>query len=876
MSNPVRPPQGKPPDHRGAGGNSSRGGNQRRVVRGSLLARFLLHPVGKIFMILVVLGIVGGAGAFIHYYTKYAKLIDDKLKGGPFTATSRIYAAPSSVDVGDVSSPEGIATALRHAGYNENKRNTMGYYAIEANSIDVFPGADSYFDQEPAAIRFSRGRIDRIESLRDNTERPRYELEPQLVTNLHDRNREKQRLLRYEDIPPIVKDAILSAEDKRFFTDPFFDPIRMVGAAWVDLREGRNAQGAGTLTMQLARYMFLDFSKTVKRKAAELMIAMQLEQKLTKEQIFEMYCNQVDLGRRGSFMIRGFGEAAQSYFGKDIKSLNVQEAATLAGMLKSASYYNPLRFPKRTKERRDTVLALMRENKFIDDRTYALAIEAPMQVVVGQAESSDAPYFVDLVNDDLEKRFPGTDFQQQSARIYTTLDLDLQRFANEAVSVGMKEVDAIARRQKRFKNVPFVEPQCALIALDPHTGEIKALVGGRNYGVSQLNHVNAERPTGSIFKPFVYATALNTAIEPGATVLTQSSIVRDEPTTFYVEGQEPYEPKNFEKKFEGDMTYRYALAHSINVAAIKVAELVGYDKVVDFAHSAGINESVLATPSMAIGSYVATPLEMAGAYTVFANSGEHVQPMFLSLVKEPGGKVMLDQKPEKKAVLDPRVNAVLVDMLQEVMRSGTAAGVRGRGFNAIAAGKTGTSHDGWFAGFTSDLLCIVWIGFDDYSQLDIEGAHSALPVWTEFMKRAITLKPYSNPRPFEAPDGVVTVSIDSLSGMRSTPSCPQKSVQEQVFVAGSEPVAYCTLHGGKGTVTTVSAWDTTSPSTDSAALTQTYVQGLPPRRNVASAAQPSSRKAATAVAAAQAPNNPTPPQAPKKKGLFERFKDVFR
>jgi penicillin-binding protein 1B len=628
--------------------------------------------------------------------------------------------------------------------------------------------------------------------------------------------------------------------------------------------------------MQLARDMFLTPARNWRRKLAEAMITLQLEQKLTKEQIFEMYCNQVDLGRRGSFMIRGFGEAAQSYFGKDIKSLNVQEAATLAGMLKSASYYNPLRFPKRTKERRDTVLALMRENKFIDDRTYALAIEAPMQVVVGQAESSDAPYFVDLVNDDLEKRFPGTDFQQQSARIYTTLDLDLQRFANEAVSVGMKEVDAIARRQKRFKNVPFVEPQCALIALDPHTGEIKALVGGRNYGVSQLNHVNAERPTGSIFKPFVYATALNTAIEPGATVLTQSSIVRDEPTTFYVEGQEPYEPKNFEKKFEGDMTYRYALAHSINVAAIKVAELVGYDKVVDFAHSAGINESVLATPSMAIGSYVATPLEMAGAYTVFANSGEHVQPMFLSLVKEPGGKVMLDQKPEKKAVLDPRVNAVLVDMLQEVMRSGTAAGVRGRGFNAIAAGKTGTSHDGWFAGFTSDLLCIVWIGFDDYSQLDIEGAHSALPVWTEFMKRAITLKPYSNPRPFEAPDGVVTVSIDSLSGMRSTPSCPQKSVQEQVFVAGSEPVAYCTLHGGKGTVTTVSAWDTTSPSTDSAALTQTYVQGLPPRRNVASAAQPSSRKAATAVAAAQAPNNPTPPQAPKKKGLFERFKDVFR
>jgi penicillin-binding protein 1B len=280
---------------------------------------------------------------------------------------------------------------------------------------------------------------------------------------------------------------------------------------------------------------------------------------------------------------------------------------------------------------------------------------------------------------------------------------------------------------------------------------------------------------------------------------------------------------------------------------------------------------------MAIGSYVATPLEMAGAYTVFANGGIHVQPTFLSLVKEPGGKVMLDQKPEKKAVLDPRVDAVLVDMLQEVMRSGTAAGVHGRGFNVIAAGKTGTDPtNGWFAGFTSDLLCIVWVGFDDNRPLEIEGAHSALPVWTEFMKRAITLKAYSNPRPFEAPDGVVTVSIDSLSGMRSTPSCPQKSVQEQVFVAGSEPVAYCTLHGGKGTVTTVSAWDTTpTTSTDAAPTAQTYMTGLPPRRAVADA-QPAARKAATVASPAPAPRNPTPTQEPKKKGLFDHIKDIFR
>jgi len=835
---------------------------------------FLLSPVGKVLTGAFLLALVVGAGMFIYYYNFYAKVIDQHFKSGPYTSTSRIYAASRSVDLGEPTSPGDIATDLRRAGYNENKKNTTGYYVVNPDSIDIFPGADSYFRQEPAAIRFSHNKIDRIVSLRDNTERPRYELEPELVTNLHDRNREKQRLVRYEDIPVVLRDAILSAEDKRFFSDPFFDPIGVLRSVKADVTHGRAEQGASTLTMQLSRYMFLDLSKTWRRKAAELMIALQLEQKFSKEQIFELYCNQVDLGRRGSFMIRGFGEASQDYFGKDIKSLTVPEAALLAGELKSASSYSPWRFPDHAKERRNTVLSQMRENKYIDDRTYALAVESPVKVVYGQAESSDAPYFVDLVNDDLEKHFPGTDFQQESARIYTSLDLDLQRFANEAVSVGMKEVDAIARKQPRFKKAPFVEPQCALIALDPHTGEIKALVGGRNYGVSQLNHVNAERPTGSIFKPFVYATALNTALTPGATVLTPSSIVRDEPTTFLVDGQPPYEPKNFEGTFEGDITYRYALAHSINVATIKIAELVGYDKVVDLAHRSGINEEVKATPAMAIGSYAATPLEMAGAYTVFANLGVHVQPTFVSRVNAPGGKLMLNQKPDVKAVLDPRIDAVLVDMLQEVMRTGTAAGVRSRGFVVPAAGKTGTSHDGWFAGFTSDLLCIVWVGNDDYSALDIEGAKSALPVWTEFMKRAITLRPYANPKPFAEPDGVVTVAIDSASGQRATPSCPPRQVSDQAYIAGTEPVGYCPLHGGKGAATTVSGWDVSSSSPETTAPAQAYIPGPASHRTASPAATTPTNRTAT-NGAPPTPQNPTSTQAPKKKGLFDHFKDIF-
>lgn len=837
-----------------------------------MLVRFLLHPVGKTLLVALACLVIAGSVAFVHYYNIYSKMIDARLRGGPYTTTARIFAAPTSVAVGDHTSPAEVADSLRHAGYNENRNNPVGSYTVGADSIDIFPGGDSYFDQEPATVKFAGGKISRIVSLADNTSRPLYELEPQLITNLYTSNREKQRVVHYDDIPVVLRDAILSAEDKRFFQHSGFDPIGIIRSAWVDVKRGRNAQGASTLSMQLARDMFLTPARNWRRKMAEIMITLQLEQKLTKQQIFEMYCNQVDLGYRGSFTIRGFGEASQAYFGKDIRSLTLPEAASLAAMVRGASYYNPYRHPDRVRERRNSILALMRGNGFITDREYGVAIEAPLSFVTGPAESSDAPYFVDLLNEDLEKRFPGYDFHAHSDKIYTSLDLDLQKAANEAVAAGMKQIDEIVHKQKRFKSAPFVEPQVALIALDPHTGEIKALVGGRNYGVSQLNHIVSERPPGSIFKPFVYAAAMNTAVAGGSRILTPASIVVDEPTTFEFDGQE-YTPNNFEHEYYGAVTLRKALAKSLNVATIKVAETVGYGTVVSLAHRAGINEDVKATPAMAIGSYDATPLEMAGAWTIFANAGVHVQPSFVSLVKEANGKVLLDQKVVSKPVLDPRVDYLMVSMLEEVMRTGTAAGVRARGFTVPAAGKTGTSggeRDGWFAGFTTKLLCLVWVGFDDNRELQIEGARSALPIWTEFMKRALLLPRYADVKEFEAPDGVVTVNIDPESGMPATPQCPMQ--QPEVFIAGTEPVGLCPLHGGKGGErTTVSGWDT--PSTTQAAPpgppAPAYGSAPAPQRdNSGSPAQ----QTITQASPAQTP----PPDKPKKKSFFGKLKDVFR
>ena len=778
-----------------------------RVPRDAGIVRFFMSKWGKILLASMALVGVIGLFTFTYFYLSYAHVIDQKLRGGPFINTSKIYAAPISVGVGDTVTPAEIEAELRRAGYTESRNNTLGYYELRGNEVLIFPGAESYFAQEAGTLQFAGNKITKIVSLRDNTPRTEYKLEPQLITNLYDRNREKRRVVKYADIPPVLLHAVLSAEDRRFFQHAGFDPIGIVRAALVDIKERRNKQGASTISQQLARGMWLTTDRNWKRKMAELMITLQLEQKLSKEEIFELYCNQIDLGRRGSFTIRGFGEASEAYFGKDLQHLTIAEAATLAGMLRGASYYNPFRHPDRVRERRNVVLQEMRQNGYITDREYAVAVDTPLKMSSASGGSGDAPYFVDMVNDELQNRFDNYDFQSQSYRIYTSLDPRLQRAANEAVKTGMAQVDELLAKQKRHKGVSFPEAQVAMLVLDPHTGQIKALVGGRNYGQSQLNHVLAKRQPGSIFKPFVYAAAMNSALGGSSRTLTPATTVVDEPTTFWFDNK-PYQPGNFQHEFMGVVTLRRALAHSLNVATIKVAEMVGYNNVVNLAHKAGINEDVRATPSMAIGSYEATPLEMAGAYTVFANNGVYVKPTFLDAVRAQGGGEMYSHHPETHTVMDRRSNFLVVSMLEEVMRSGTAAAVRSRGFTVPAAGKTGTSHDGWFAGFTSQLLCVVWVGFDDNRELNLEGAHSALPIWTEFMKKALQYREYRDAREFPPPEGVVSIDIDNDTGGSAVPETVSR--RREYFIAGTEPVGNCPLDqcAGQPDTTNVSGWDT--------------------------------------------------------------------
>ena len=447
---------------------------------------------------------------------KYSRQIDEKLLGGPFTNTSMLFAAPQVVMVGDQLTADEIASALRRSGYSETKTTSrMGWYNMRPDAIEIFPGAESYFNDEEAVVKFKNNKVAQVISLRDNTERTQYLIEPELITNLFDRSREKRRLVRFADLPKMLINAVVSAEDKRFFQHSGFDPLRVLKAAYVDLKEQRRAQGASTLSMQLARSFWLTPEKTIQRKIAEVMITLHLEQKLSKEQIFEYYGNQVDLGRRGSFAIRGFGEAAQTYFGKDIRDLSLAEAATLAGLIQRPSFTNPVRWPERAKSRRNIVLMLMRENGYISDEEYARAVEEPLVVAKSGSESTDAPYFVDLVNDSLLEQFQEHDFQNNSYRVYTTLDLNLQHDAAEAIRIGMKDVDELIRKRTK-KGQPIKEAQVAMVVMDPVTGDIKALIGGRDYGLSQLNRAVAKRQPGSVFKPFVYAAALNSGVSGGS------------------------------------------------------------------------------------------------------------------------------------------------------------------------------------------------------------------------------------------------------------------------------------------------------------------------------------------------------------------------
>lgn len=816
-------------------------------------------------------------GVFAYFYIKYEKLIDQRMSGQIFSNTAKIYALPKTIRVGSSITAAEIATELRRAGYSEGGKGAeskIGTYRMTGSGIQVRPGPESYHSQEVSNISFSEGKITAVTS--DGRDVDAYELEPQLVTALSaSENRSKRQVVQYQDIPKVIVDAVLAIEDRRFFQHSGVNYFRLAEAIWSDVRSGGKGQGGSTITMQTARILHfggLTTEKTFKRKATEILVAIELEQKLSKQQIFALYANEVDMGQRGSFTINGLAEAARAYFNKDMQSITLPEAALLAGIIQRPSYLSPYRHPDRAMARRNLVLDSMVETGAVTREQAEQAKATPLKLAPMNVEASDAPYFVDLVKEQLTNKYPENELNEQSYRIYTTIDPELQRAAAEAVEQGMKLVDEqvnkLRTRKKKIgtgKNaktettiLPGPQAQVALVALDPHTGDVLALVGGRNYGLSQLNHAVANRPTGSIFKPFVYAAAMNTAVNDLETGQTPVSLIDDSPSTFAF-GDQIYEPRNYKNEYHGQVTARYALALSLNNATVKLAEQVGYDNVVQIARASGI-QSVKPTPAMALGAYEARPLDMASAYTVFANNGVHLAPSMVKSLRDAQGNVVQDFSTSSNQVLDPRVAYIMTNMMEGVMNFGTGFEVRRRGFTAPAAGKTGTSHDAWFAGYTSNLLCVVWVGYDDYGDLRLSGGTTAAPIWAEFMKRAVALPEYRDVKAFSQPDGVVNVQLDKNTNLLATAACPE--TYTAAFIAGTEPKYTCEqgpgdhrnifqkiLGIGQPTVAPPAAQPPAPPQ---------------PQRGVA-AAQPG-----------QKPPQPQPAEGEKKKGFWGKFVGIFK
>ncbi len=742
-----------------------------RIQQGFFTSKIGLAFLGTIFAFFLVAG-----GVFTYYYMKYSRMIDARLSGNVLQNTTQIFSAPEHISAGQAWGPEDLAGYLTRVGYRPvQDENAIGQFTVRENTVDIRPSKLSYFGGNNAlAVQFRGKSIRSIKPLAGGTDLDTAEIEPELITNLFDSAREKRRPVRYEDLPVMLVDAILSAEDKRFFEHGGFDFIRIVGAAWADLRHtSQHYQGASTITMQVARTFFLSTERNWRRKLAEAMISVELEQRFNKQQIFELYANEVYLGNRGSFGIRGFSEASVAYFGKDLRQLTLAECAYLAGIIRAPNYYSSAdRHPERGVQARDRVLTQMLDNKYINDEDLKDAKGELLKIIRTSTSGSEAPYFVDMVKDHLLDKYSETELLSENFRVYTTLDPALQRAAAAAVDAGMKNVDLLlAKKYDKWKrdqarkggNEAIPQAQVALVALDPRTGEIKAVIGGRDYGQSQLNHALARRQPGSVFKPFVYAAAFDNAVDNVQPIITPATTIDDEPTTFEFDGKE-YTPNNYGEKFMGRVTVRDALTNSLNVATVKVAELIGYGRVVQVARKMGLGTNIQPTPAVALGAYEMTPIDVAAAYTTFATMGTRAEPQFLHVVVNADGTPLEKFTPQTHLALDPRVTFLVDSLLKDVLNRGTGAGVR------------------------------AWIGFDDNRDLGFTGSVVAGPIWADFMTRATSLAQYRDVKDFTMPDGVQSVLIDPDTLELATPNCP--TTREEVYVAGSAPTVFCEVHGG--------------------------------------------------------------------------------
>jgi penicillin-binding protein 1B len=723
--------------------------------------RIIFHSIAASLVFILGATIV----FFIYSYISYAKLVDERLASGYLTSRAGIYAAPRTLRVGQSLSMDGLVRLLRRAGYIETSASNVwsGSFNVQANAVEIRPRRTEGRDERSfVLVGFNKQeRISRLAS--EAGPLASYTLEPELLTVDATMKGGKHTSLSYQDIPPLVVRSILSIEDHRFFEHNGLDFLGVGRALLRNAGDERIGQGGSTITQQLVKNTYLSPERTLRRKFAEAMISFTLERRLSKEDILALYCNEVYLGQRHAVAVRGVEQAAQVFFGKELKELTLGEAATIAGMIQSPSRYAPDRHPEAATARRNIVLgAMARDGAITNEEAQAAAKEPLVVAPTRDDEDSVAPYFIDYVNRMVESRLATSgERDERGLRIYTTIDPDLQQAAEASVKRQLERLDKIYKGRG-------VMPQAALVALDPKTGNVLAMVGGRDYADTQLNRAtDARRQPGSVFKPFVYSAALESGLSPLGTYA-------DAPQEFIYDRRAKYRPANYGGAYSmREVTMRTGLIKSLNVVTVDVAMRTGLQRIAALAAGFGLQKPE-PYPSLALGTTEATPLELAAAYTAFANDGQRVEPNVIAHATDSSGVDLIGGSIQARQVIRPTTAYMISDMLSGVIEHGTARAARGSVKKTAIAGKTGTSRDGWFVGYTPNLVCAVWIGFDDNKQLGLTGAEAALPAWTDFIREAVALRPDLGGEAFERPAGITYAEIDPETGLRATEHCRER------------------------------------------------------------------------------------------------------
>jgi penicillin-binding protein 1B len=711
------------------------------------------------------------------------------VSGDAWEIPSILYGRPTEIRTGDTLGNVHLPERLRRLSYKKvtGRPTKPGTFSEDTGKIRIFTRdyrvEETPHNGGPVELEIRDGRVTSTVS-QVGVPLDAIHLEPEEIGRILGPKMESRRPVPLSDIPVSMQNAVIASEDARFYSHIGIDFVGILRALVANLREWRFAQGGSTITQQLAKNFFLSPKKTIGRKLREAELALVLERRYTKRQILEMYLNKIYFGQEGSLGIYGVEEAAGFYFSKKARDLSLEESALLAGIIRSPNRYSPLRFPGAAKERRNAVLARMLQLGMIPPDACRRASSAPVRTRPRIAQPRLAPYFMDYIQRVTEDDLGGEKLYRTGYRFYTTLDPVQQEAAEDAVSRGLAEIGKPDLRSG--------EPlQAALVAVDPATGQMTAMVGGRNYGASQFNRaVDARRQPGSAFKPFVLLAALSQAAE-GKGKTTLSTMVSGAPVTFQ-SPDGPYTPSNFEGKAYGDITVRKAIEDSVNTATVRLANEVGLKVVARTARAAGITSPLSPVPSMALGSFEVTPVELAYAYTTIASRGIRFDPFPLFSVTAADGDILTAKKVRWERTIDPRAAYLTGYALEGVLERGTAKSAREMGIYFPASGKTGTTdgnRDSWFVGYTPDVVCAVWVGYDSGADTGLTGARGALRIWARFLR---ALYPASGPVALAPPEGVETAEIDPESGLLATSACPQ--VYREAYLAGTAPKDTCPLH----------------------------------------------------------------------------------